>query len=467
MDGQLEAVRQDIGSVKDKILAIEQDLAAAKEAKHGEREKSLFDMLLSLNNQLLSLQEKENILLRSQAPSKPCFQLGRRSAPQAARPDKPASRFAEFLQTQAGKQQMAAGAGSVISLPLWVNLMGLSRYGRQLFVRPSYLQLKDRILQLHQASGTYGDNMMNISGTPGIGKSFCALYMASYWIAQGTRVIYELHDQDEAASVSWYHFPPESGEAFCVDLQQDVSHHVREELQQCRGSVDIFSSTVAAELAELAFKFAGGVPRTVLQLPAQPANSSIPIRSLIVGQLETAVNMLSSEALQDTVNQILTVGYHNGSDSLFHMSCHGLLERGHPSIVFATQFAAQLVLYKLGEVARYRQLAWFHGAAGHAHWQGARGYWFESLAHQVLANGGNHTFRLVGSDTLYTLALPRAEVFEFEVVQDLAGKFVANSMDVYAQPKYSNFPTFDALNCGSLWFQVTVAKKHSEFIQRL
>ncbi|DBB14526.1 TPA: hypothetical protein ACH3X3_004806 [Trebouxia sp. C0006] len=145
MDGQLEAVRQDIGSVKDKILAIEQDLAAAKEAKHGEREKSLFDMLLSVNNQLLSLQEKENILLRSRAPRQAVN-------PQAARPDKPASRFAEFLQTQAGKQQMAAGAGSVISLPLWVNLMGLSRYGRQLFVRPSYLQLKDRILKLDGAA---------------------------------------------------------------------------------------------------------------------------------------------------------------------------------------------------------------------------------------------------------------------------------------------------------------------------
>ena len=84
------------------------------------------------------------------------------------------------------------------------------------------------------------------------------------------------------------------------------------------------------------------------------------------------------------------------------MSCHGLLERKHPSIVFATQFAAQLVFYKLGEVARYRQLAWFHGAAGHAHWQGARGYGFESLAHQVFANGGDHTFRLVGE--LYRLS---------------------------------------------------------------
>ena len=44
------------------------------------------------------------------------------------------------------------------------------------------------------------------------------------------------------------------------------------------------------------------------------------------------------QAMQDTVNQILTVGYHNGSDSFFRMSCHGLLERGHPSIVSATQF---------------------------------------------------------------------------------------------------------------------------------
>ncbi|DBA78577.1 TPA: hypothetical protein ACH3X1_008510 [Trebouxia sp. C0004] len=59
-----------------------------------------------------------------------------------------------------------------------------------------------------------------------------------------------------------------------------------------------FSSTVTAELAELAFEFVGGVPHTVLQLPAQPANSSVPFRSLIVGQIEIAVNMLSSEVIR-------------------------------------------------------------------------------------------------------------------------------------------------------------------------
>ena len=81
MDSQLELVRHRVCKIEDKILAIEQDLAAAKEAKHGEREKSIFDMLLSLNNQLLSLQEEKNILLRSQAPSKPCFQLVRTGLP--------------------------------------------------------------------------------------------------------------------------------------------------------------------------------------------------------------------------------------------------------------------------------------------------------------------------------------------------------------------------------------------------
>ena len=47
----------------------------AKEAKNGDQERPLLELLLSLNIQQLSLSEKENILLRRQAPSKPCLQL--------------------------------------------------------------------------------------------------------------------------------------------------------------------------------------------------------------------------------------------------------------------------------------------------------------------------------------------------------------------------------------------------------
>ncbi len=68
MDGQLEAVRQDIRSVQERIIKYEQDLAAAKEARNGEQERLLFQLLVGL-------QEEKNILLRGQAPGKHCLEL--------------------------------------------------------------------------------------------------------------------------------------------------------------------------------------------------------------------------------------------------------------------------------------------------------------------------------------------------------------------------------------------------------
>ena len=73
MDTQLEEVRHKIRKAEDEIVEIKQDLIIAKQARNrgGEEDtKFLRGQLLSLNNLLSSLQEKENILLRSQAPSK-------------------------------------------------------------------------------------------------------------------------------------------------------------------------------------------------------------------------------------------------------------------------------------------------------------------------------------------------------------------------------------------------------------
>lgn len=79
MDGQLEAVRQEIRDVKGKIAKTEQNLA--EHAHNAEKEKSFLDLLLSLNNQLSGLQEEKNILLRHQAPSKPYLQLAHTDSP--------------------------------------------------------------------------------------------------------------------------------------------------------------------------------------------------------------------------------------------------------------------------------------------------------------------------------------------------------------------------------------------------
>ena len=77
MDSQLEAVRQDIRDVKGKIAKTEQTLAAAERPgnKIEEDVKFFRGRLEKLDSQLVSLQDKENILLRSQTPSKPCLQL--------------------------------------------------------------------------------------------------------------------------------------------------------------------------------------------------------------------------------------------------------------------------------------------------------------------------------------------------------------------------------------------------------
>ncbi len=73
MDGQLEALTQDIGSVKDEIAKTRQDLAAAEQARNNEDKRVLLDLLLNLSKLLLCREEQQTILLRRQAPSKHAF----------------------------------------------------------------------------------------------------------------------------------------------------------------------------------------------------------------------------------------------------------------------------------------------------------------------------------------------------------------------------------------------------------
>ena len=82
METQLEEVRYRIRKAEDEIVEVKQELAIAKQAgnKGGEEEvrflRGRLEKLDSrLDSQLLSLNEKENILLRSQAPGKQCLEL--------------------------------------------------------------------------------------------------------------------------------------------------------------------------------------------------------------------------------------------------------------------------------------------------------------------------------------------------------------------------------------------------------
>ena len=70
MESQLEKVRHKIRKAEDEIVEVKQELAIAKQAGNkGEEEvRFLRGRVEKLDSQLLSLNEKENILLRSQAP---------------------------------------------------------------------------------------------------------------------------------------------------------------------------------------------------------------------------------------------------------------------------------------------------------------------------------------------------------------------------------------------------------------
>ena len=56
---------------------------------------------------------------------------------QAACPYEQASKYAAYLHSEAGKQQLESASG--LSSPSGTSLMGLPQYGRQLYARPSYL----------------------------------------------------------------------------------------------------------------------------------------------------------------------------------------------------------------------------------------------------------------------------------------------------------------------------------------
>lgn len=75
MDSQLEEVRHRARKVEDNITDVQQDLATARQAKDVVQERVFSELLLNYNKQLLSLQEKETILLHRQTSSKPCLQL--------------------------------------------------------------------------------------------------------------------------------------------------------------------------------------------------------------------------------------------------------------------------------------------------------------------------------------------------------------------------------------------------------
>ncbi|GIL64892.1 hypothetical protein Vafri_18731 [Volvox africanus] len=71
-------------------------------------------------------------------------------------------------------------AGSFLTLPSNVNLLGRDLWGSSLLVRHCYRGIFDRMMELHSSNGK---KRFVITGTPGIGKSFFAVVLMG-WLVQ-------------------------------------------------------------------------------------------------------------------------------------------------------------------------------------------------------------------------------------------------------------------------------------------
>lgn len=69
---QLQAVQQDIADVKEELHQVKQDLAKARANKDGPEVEFLRKRVESLDKQLSSLRDKDNILLRNQLGGQYC-----------------------------------------------------------------------------------------------------------------------------------------------------------------------------------------------------------------------------------------------------------------------------------------------------------------------------------------------------------------------------------------------------------
>lgn len=257
-----------------------------------------------------------------------------------------ASTYAAYLQSPEGRWQIAAlEPESVLNLPKNILLMGESAFGQQLYVRPCYVKLRTKLTELAILTRT-GVRDVIVSGTPGIGKSFCSLFLASLFISQARRVIYEWHGKDSSTTPVWYHFwPADSQPCYHTDSFRDISPYIVNdpetmyivdgglpralsrgcwcytftsprkemsrwsrkspgvrvlclpvwtllELQQCRQLIAEFNQNLTEQSVEIAYQLAGGIPRTVLNLVARREQGSTHVDQLIISNMQHAVTSL-------------------------------------------------------------------------------------------------------------------------------------------------------------------------------
>jgi hypothetical protein len=418
----------------------------------------------------------------------------------------------------------AAKAGNVISLPEGVVWLGNKKtFSNELFVRACYselLEAKERYVEL--SDGLEG---VVYTGTPGIGKSHLCAFVVARELIAGKVVFFEavsssieqtrrvqfyrldlargayslaslqglqflgpdgnavyIVDGGPASSTSPYAetqiFASPSRELYRYEAKAEGFLYLitplfsLEEMEDCRSTITRFRNKVTSEDVEKWFSKAGGVARTVLKLSSE----GLTLEAWVEKVRPKIVNMKYNK-LETMLAGLQLNTFSAGSDDLFHWYVAvdnvpsdnndtspvktALRHFKRKSLRFASGWVAQefYLKWRLQKIFNVVSLILNH--RGDVEISALRGYWFETISHMILTDGGKFECRMIDSGERFHLTLPRAaDICLFKTPADASSK-VKDDLSVYCMPTRSNQAAIDSMSSPWLLFQMASGPKHS------
>ncbi|CAI2169028.1 4398_t:CDS:1 [Funneliformis geosporum] len=367
-----------------------------------------------------------------------------------------------------------------------------------MYIRKSYCDLFEQIRGAVKGAGII------ISGTPGIGKSFFAVYLLYQARCNGIPVIYQqpnvietyVLDGDKCYSYNgtvsdvalkmkdrsliWYIVDgkvPEHMRMFWNIITILVCSPAREYYKELeKEGVLIYMPLWDVDELEKGFyctlgpsdkieeeyekmwskvKQWGPIPRAVFY-----HNRLLPILNHEkemydiekLEKLDVALGRCNMDVIRKTIWAVAT-----GSDNISHRIIHiNTLNYLSSSYIFASVYVEERIMNKIMTEEKQKLKEFLQASEGEGQISPMRRTLFEGVAHRCLQNGGTFTVRSLENKTSLPLSivLQQRPVKWFRNIQDI-------SPDHYNRPIARNFPSSDAIFPSDYIFQITNSKNHA------
>ncbi|KAF2078173.1 hypothetical protein CYY_000557 [Polysphondylium violaceum] len=411
-------------------------------------------------------------------------------------------------------QNIRVDDNGILSLPNGVHFLGNGANGSQLYIRESYLELKDIIFQhfkIYDPSTTVQSNStasnptyiktgFAITGTPGIGKS-CFIYYIMWEIAQtkGTILLRSFHSNCQD-SFYLYTYDSIGAPIVFVGTEGDFDNHFVD--KTCYYLVDSkFIGNVAAKTIIVSppdpskyKEFLKSTIATRRYLPPWSKDELDVVRPLLYPTishtvleglwnkwggiprfvLESGLDPIFQQQIEDSISGVKlvdcvqSVGMADptapGIDKVIQIiPIEGSHEKYSRMVLkFSSKYVQQRVTSNVEKdgidkmIAQLKVPQFLHSPLG--------GSFFESICHRALKEGGVFNRRNLDSNIEDKVKITKSlSTCLIKSIDDISG----SDDSTYLLPIFSNFPVVDSIIKPNTLFQVTVSESHPPLMEKL